>query len=89
MSEPSWNDLEKPQSPAPKEDRIADICARLLTTPDGKELLAELRRKYFDGGNPLAEERALRVLATQQHFVRELERARDRGLAAAATRKAK
>lgn len=90
MSEPNWNDLERPQPQAPKDDRFADICARIFTTPDGKELLSELRRKHFDlGGNPLAEDRALRVRATQQHFVRELELACERGLANAANRKAK
>jgi hypothetical protein len=79
---PSWNDLE-PQPAAAQEDRLSNLCAMVFTTLSGKELLAELRRKHFDtGGNPLADDRALRVRATQQHFVRELELARDRGLKA-------
>lgn len=90
MTEPNWGDLGGAQPQAPKEDRLSEICARLFTSPDGKELLTELRRRYFEnGGNPLAEERALRVRATQQHFVRELELACERGLANAANRKAK
>jgi hypothetical protein len=80
---PNWNDLNR-TPPAPREDRIADICARVFITPAGKELLEELRRRYFENGdNPLMAADALRVRAAQQHFVRELERARDRGLAAA------
>lgn len=81
MSEPSWDDLERPQAQPPKEDRLAALCAEVFTSPSGKELLAELRRKYIDRNvNPLADERALRVIMAEQHLVRDLELARDRGL---------
>lgn len=85
MSEPSWSDLERKPAGPPKDTRLSEICARVFTTPDGRELLAELRRLHFDSfASPAADERALRVRATQQNFVWELEQARDRGLAAAA-----
>lgn len=77
----SWNDVGPQQALGPTEDRLSEICAQVFTTPAGKELLVELRKKYFElGGNPMAEERALRVRATQQQFVRDLELACDRGL---------
>jgi hypothetical protein len=84
MSEqPSWDDLGPQKPPEPKDDRFTALCAEVFTSPAGKALLEEMRRKYFEQGqNPLADERALRVFVSQQHFVRELERARDRGLKA-------
>jgi hypothetical protein len=83
MSEPSWNDLEKKASP-PKEDRFAELCMRVFTAADGRELLAELRRKHFDSPfEPLtASDRALAIRAANQHFVRELEIACERALKA-------
>lgn len=79
----SWSDLDRQHPSQPKEDRFAILCAQVFTQPSGRELLAELRRKYIDRPmNPLADERALRVLAAEQHFVRELELARDRGVKA-------
>lgn len=91
MSEqpPSWSDLN-PTPQASHPDRKGELCAIVFTTPAGKELLSLLRAKHIDRSfNPLADERALRVMATEQHFVRELELARDRGLAATANRKPK
>jgi hypothetical protein len=86
MTEPSWNDLNRTE-PEPREDRLGDICARVFTTPAGKELLAELRRRYFENAiPPTISEPALRVRAAQQHLIRELEIARDRGLKAAAAK---
>lgn len=83
MTEPSWNDLGSQPAAAPKDDRLAELCAEVFTSSAGKLLLLELRRRYFEQGqNPLADERALRLFVSQQHFVRELERARDRGLKA-------
>lgn len=85
MSEPSWDEF-KEQTLAkivPSDDQYDAVCARLFTTPDGKLLLAELRKSLFDGPfNPLGDERALRVRAAQQHLVRGFELARDRGLIA-------
>ena len=82
MSDPkSWNDLSSGQPAPPKDDRIADLCAEVFTSPAGKELLALWRRRWFDlGDNPLADERALRARAAIQHFLNEIDRARDRGL---------
>lgn len=90
MTAPSWDDLQRRPDAAPTADSEFDsICARLLTGPDGRRLLALFRKRYFDApANPLADERALRVRATQQQFVRDLELACERGLAAAAKRKA-
>jgi len=87
MTEPSWNELEKRQAAEPRDTRFDEACVRVFTSPDGKALLAELRRKYFEHGqNPVADDRALRVQITQQHFVRELERACERGLKATPTK---
>ncbi len=83
MSEPSWNDLEKKAQP-PKDDHFAELCMRVFTTADGRELLADLRRKHFDSPfEPVtASRRALAVRAANQHFVRELEIACERALKA-------
>lgn len=83
----SWGDLNKQPQPV-VDDEFAILCAQVFTAPSGKALLAALRKRYFDNpGNPLAEERALRVRATQQHFIRELELACERGLNASAKKK--
>jgi hypothetical protein len=83
MSEPSWNDLNpQPQQP-PRDNHFDEICMRVFTAADGRELLAMLRRRYFDtGGNDLADDRALRVRIAKQQFVRELELACERSLKA-------
>lgn len=86
MTEPSWNDLQRPApaQDAKPNDEFNALCASIFTSTAGKLLLAELRRKHFDeGGNDLADDRALRVRIARQQFVRDLERARDAGLAAA------
>lgn len=84
---PSWSDLNRLPQPV-VDDEFATLCAQVFTMPSGKALLAALRKRYFDNpGNPLADERALRVRITQQHFVRELELACERGLNASAKRK--
>jgi hypothetical protein len=83
MSEPSWNDL-KPAPPTPREASEFDIlCANVLATGSGRQLLDELRRRHVERPmNLQASDRALLVLATEQHFVRELELACERGLKA-------
>lgn len=86
MNDRSWDSLQQPGG-APKgpqpDAEFAILCAQVFTAPSGKALLAALRKRYFDNpGNPLAAEPALRVRATQQHFIRELELACERGLAA-------
>jgi hypothetical protein len=82
---PSWSDLRATEPQVQQPDRLSEICASVFTTTSGKDLLKELRRRYFENvGSPLADERALRVRATQQHFIRDLELACERGLKAAA-----
>lgn len=79
---PHWGDLDKHPQPAP-DDEFAVLCAQIFTSAPGKLLLEKLRKRHFDtGGNALADERALRVRAANQQFVRDLELARDRGSAA-------
>lgn len=81
MSEPNWNDLNRQPVAAPRDDRLAQLCAEVFTTPGGKELLAEWRRRWFElGDSPYADERALRVRAGIQHFLNEIDRKRDAGL---------
>lgn len=81
MSEPSWNDLARQPAAAPRDDKLAQLCAEVFTSPAGKELLAEWKKRWFDlGDTPYADERALRVRAGIQHFLNEIERATARGL---------
>lgn len=83
MTEPSsWSDLERRDPPQPSNPRFAELCTLVFSAGPGKELLALLRERYFDSPfNPLvAGEPALRVRATQQALIRELETARDRAL---------
>jgi hypothetical protein len=86
----SWDDIIRPPAPkTPEPSRLDILCARVLTTTDGQDLLKELRRQYFEtAGNPHADDRALRVRAANQHFILHLEAARGRGMAALAAKKA-
>ena len=87
MSEASWNTLTAAAPPRPDSEFDA-VCADVFTTNSGKKLLALLRKKHFDSPfNQLAPDRALQVRIDNQHFVRDLETARERGLAAAAKQK--
>lgn len=90
MTEPkSWDDLNNRDTPAAKPDNEFDVvCAQVFASAPGQRLLAALRKKHFDSvANPLAEERALRVRIANQQFVRDLELATERGLAAASAKK--
>ncbi|MCK1585480.1 hypothetical protein IVB03_39490 [Bradyrhizobium sp. 168] len=79
----SWSDFGPREAPAQSNSRLNEICARVFTTAAGKELLAELRRQHFETPfSPLAPDRALALRISQQHFVRELELACERGLKA-------
>jgi hypothetical protein len=84
MTEPSWSDLERlPQQAPPRDIEFDQLCAEIFTAPAGKQLLASLRARHFDSPfSPMAPERALLVRIVQQHFVRELETACERGLKA-------
>lgn len=87
----SWNDLAQPggaPKPPPPDSEFDTLCASLFNSGNGKLLIAALRKKHFDtGGNVHADERVLRVRAANQQFVRDLELACERGLAAVAKRK--
>jgi hypothetical protein len=92
MSEPpNWNDLKQPggATKAPQPDNEFDaLCASLFNSGNGKLLLDALRKRHFDtGGNARADERDLRIRVVNQQFVRDLEIARDRGLAKASAKK--
>ena len=82
----SWDDLSQPggREQAAKPDNEFDAaCAEIFTSGSGKRLLAALRKKHFETPfNILAAEPALRVRATNQQFIRDLETACERGLAA-------
>jgi hypothetical protein len=86
VSEPNWNDLAghgNATKAAQPDNEFDSLCASLFNSGNGKRLLAILRKKHFDtGGSPLADERVLRVRAAHQQFVRDLETAAERGLAA-------
>ena len=80
----SWSDLQPQRQQAPRENTEFDIlCANVFGSGSGKAMLDELRRRHIDRPmNLQADDRALRVLATEQHFVRALELACERGLKA-------
>lgn len=79
----SWGDLERPQYEPPKPSRLDAVCAELLTGSLGQEFLKLLRHQHFEtGGNSHGTEAELRVRIANQMFIRNLESARDRGLAA-------
>ncbi len=84
MSTPSWEDLQKRDTAPPADELFVKLCTQVFSTASGKALLAELRRKHIDRPmNPIADERALRVAATEHRFVRDLELTVERGLKAA------
>lgn len=93
MSEPNWGEFAvrgAASDQAAVSDELDAACAAVFITAEGKRLLEQLRKRYVEAPVALlSESRALRVRATQQQFVRDLEAARDRGLEAAAKRKAK
>lgn len=81
MSEPNWNDLERPQAAAPKaDDRFAELCSTVFSSGAGRELLALLRTRTIEHRtSPIAPEAVLRTDEAVRGFVASLERARDRG----------
>jgi hypothetical protein len=73
--------LEKPAVPEPREDAFADLCARLFTTPDGKDFLKAVRQVTIEvGPHPACPEAVLRDLEGQRRLVRRIEDATARGL---------
>jgi hypothetical protein len=85
-SRPSWDDLQQRQSgPAPSQaaETYDEICATVLSGSAGERFLQALRQRFLEAReNPLGTEAELRMRVTQQQFVRDLEAARDRGVAA-------
>jgi hypothetical protein len=89
----SWKDLQQRTSgpaPNPAADDFDEICALMLTGATGERFLAALYKKHIDAPeNVFGTEAALRVRAAQQQLVRDLESARDRGIAAQEARRPK
>lgn len=84
MSDPhNWGEFaqRRPSAAADAADPDFDeICMRALSGPSGQQFLHALRERYIERPeNPHAIEAVLRVRATQQQMVRDLEAARDRG----------
>lgn len=69
----------------PEYDRL---CALVLASPPGRELLAKMRARTIDAPVNAGElsESALRALVAQSQFVREIEAAIQRGLDAMKTK---
>lgn len=88
---PSWNDIAQREASGPQptaqSETYDEICATALSGVAGERFLAALRQRFIEASeNPLGAEASLRVRVTQQQFVRDLEAARDRGIAAQAAR---
>ena len=85
MTDPNWDDFRRQPQAAPARDNEFDrLCWSVLSAGNGAQLLEMLHARYFDTTfSPLLPEASLRVRAAQQEFVRDLERARDRGAEAA------
>lgn len=88
---PTWGALMPPDSAAAqaRDDVKAMLCARVFSSADGAELMAIMRKETIERvlHASTVSESALRTLEAQRQFVRDIELARDRGLAAAARRK--
>jgi hypothetical protein len=78
----SWADLEKNTPRAePDLDQAADLCARVFTTPDVRNLMKLLRERYIERALPFTvPEAALRSFEGQRQLVREIEALTERGL---------
>ena len=87
-----WGQFERKQraatpGPSPERESFEDICARSLTTADGRELLRFLYEQYVDRRDrPGASEAELRESEAKRRMVFELEVARDAGLERAKNR---
>lgn len=87
----SWQEFRQDRAAehtAPAADEDFDrLCAAALGGPAGRAFTAALRAKVIDRNeDPYASDHILRVRIAEQQFVRDLERARDRGLAAPAAK---
>lgn len=92
MSRPNWGEFERRQSGPAAEasaerQSFDEICARVFTTPDGRDLLKYLYALYVDRRlPPQAPDAALREAEAQRRLVADLETARDAGLERMAAR---
>lgn len=81
---PNWQEFERRKQVAEPNKGAEDftaLCARVLTSADGKALLAHLYRIYVDHRAPAqAPEAFLREAEAKRQVVFDLERARDEGL---------
>ena len=78
---PCWEDLDRPKGPEPRPDEFAELCARLLTSADGKKFVEMLRDQTIEADLPLnAGERQLFEMEGQRKLVRRIERSIRKGL---------
>jgi hypothetical protein len=86
--DPHWGEFEnRRKASPPAEDAVDELCARIFTTPDGQNLLAFLRSITKERAlPPNATSDELRDLEGQRRLVDNLEKARERGLAALLSR---
>lgn len=78
----NWDEFtsRKPDDKKPVDEFDA-LAAQTFSTGPGAKFLDMLRHRNFNvGGNPLADEAALRVRAAYQQFILDIERARERGM---------
>lgn len=89
---PRWSEFERRQVPAEASpqtnDTFEDVCARVFTSGDGRELLKHLYAQYIDRScRPLASEAELREAEAKRALIRDLETRRDAGIQRAAQAK--
>lgn len=88
---PNWLEFDHSRKqnvePATEQD-ASDICARVLTSGDGKEFLRHLYALYVDKRcRPQATEAELREAEAKRQLVHDLEKLRDDGLKRAVEQK--
>ena len=77
---PSWEDLNKAKRAEPEPDAVAERCARVFGSPEGKMLLADFRVLTIEKEPPAnATDAQLRELEGERKFVRRIEKLIARG----------
>jgi hypothetical protein len=82
MAGPTWDEFEriKERSESPDATRFDQLCAQVLTSGSGAELLKLMRARTVEQRSPpRAHEAQLREDEAVRRFVASLEAARDRG----------
>jgi hypothetical protein len=88
---PPWSYFDnRRKAPEPTaENELDELCARLFTTPDGKDWLELMWADKFDRSlDPEISEARLRHLEGQRDMLRDLMRRRERGLRSLQQKKA-